>query len=325
LFYFMLMKSITALGLLLVASASLKGQMVWHNADSVFGQLPSSFHVYKTTTQLDGKPNIAYYVSAPLKDKHLDFTTQVGHGQRYTPSQYFEKENKPLVVVNGSFFSFADNRNLNLVIQRGMLQAFNLPVVKMPKDTTTFYYITRSAIGINKHRKADVVWTFTDTAMRYAYALPNGPAVATGKNQDPDWHSIQSSPAGEKPKKIKWKMETAIGGGPTLLQEGQIKITNNEERMFVGGEADRHPRTAMGYTKDGRLIILVIEGRHPGMAEGATLQQEALILQQLGCREALNLDGGGSSCMLINGKQTITPSDKEGQRPVPAVFLIAEH
>jgi exopolysaccharide biosynthesis protein len=46
------------------------------------------------------------------------------------------------------------------------------------------------------------------------------------------------------------------------------------------------------------------------------------MLVQVGCEEALNLDGGGSSCMLVNGKQTITPSDKEGQRPVPAVFII---
>jgi len=36
----------------------------------------------------------------------------------------------------------------------------------------------------------------------------------------------------------------------------------------------------------------------------------------------LNLDGGGSSCMLVNGKETIKPSDKEGQRAVPAVFII---
>jgi exopolysaccharide biosynthesis protein len=44
------------------------------------------------------------------------------------------------------------------------------------------------------------------------------------------------------------------------------------------------------------------------------------MLKDIGCVEALNLDGGGSSCLLINGKQTITPSDKEVQRPVPAVY-----
>ena len=107
------------------------------------------------------------------------------------------------------------------------------------------------------------------------------------------------------------------------LIETRIKITNNEELRFSGnGIEDKHPRTAMGYTKDNKLIMLVIQGRFPGKAEGATLLQEAKIFKDLGCIEALNLDGGGSSCLLINGKQTITPSDKEGQRPIPAIFMI---
>ena len=121
----------------------------------------------------------------------------------------------------------------------------------------------------------------------------------------------------------KWKVQTAVGGGPVLIQDSQIKISNEAEQMFTGKAInDKHPRTAMGYTNDGKLIVLVIQGRFPNKAEGATLGQEAKILQDLHCREALNLDGGGSSCMLINGKQTIQPSDKEGQRPVPAVFLV---
>jgi exopolysaccharide biosynthesis protein len=80
----------------------------------------------------------------------------------------------------------------------------------------------------------------------------------------------------------------------------------------------------MGYTGDGYLIVMVIQGRFPGIADGATLEQEAKLLIDLGCTEALNLDGGGSSCMLINGKETIKPSDKTGERPVPAVFLIKD-
>ena len=77
----------------------------------------------------------------------------------------------------------------------------------------------------------------------------------------------------------------------------------------------------MGYTKDNKLIMLVVQGRSESSG-GATLPQEAQILKDLGCWEALNLDGGGSSCLLVNGRETIKPSDKEGQRPVPAVFLI---
>jgi exopolysaccharide biosynthesis protein len=66
----------------------------------------------------------------------------------------------------------------------------------------------------------------------------------------------------------------------------------------------------------------VIQGRFPGVAEGATLTQQAQLLKNIGCWEALNLDGGGSSSMLINGIETIKPSDKEGQRQVPAVFIV---
>ncbi|MCY7292519.1 MAG: phosphodiester glycosidase family protein, partial [Ferruginibacter sp.] len=71
----------------------------------------------------------------------------------------------------------------------------------------------------------------------------------------------------------------------------------------------------------GKLIVMVIQGRYADAA-GASLIQEAKLLKDLGCVEALNLDGGGSSGMLINGKQTIKPSDKEGERPVPGVFII---
>jgi exopolysaccharide biosynthesis protein len=122
----------------------------------------------------------------------------------------------------------------------------------------------------------------------------------------------------------KWKMKTAVGGGPVLIQNGGVRITNNEEVKFSGNAInDMHPRTLMGYTKDNRLIIMVVQGRAPGVADGASLLQEANLMKDLGCMEALNLDGGGSSCMLINGKETITPSDKGLQRAVPAVFIIS--
>jgi exopolysaccharide biosynthesis protein len=142
-----------------------------------------------------------------------------------------------------------------------------------------------------------------------------------------DWkHTYKIHPRRKKDyKRIfhKWKMETAVGGGPVLVQAGDVRISNNQELKFAGKAIeDRHPRTAMGYTPGGKLIILVIQGRFPGISEGATLVQEARILKDLGCSEALNLDGGGSSCLLVNGKETTKPSDRGGQRAVPGVFLI---
>ena len=289
-------------------------QIRWHQV--LNDSLPPGIKLFKTKDSLHGRPFIAYYVEANLKNKKLEFATQVGSGKRFTPSQYYEQEASPVVVVNGTFFSFETNQNLNVVIQNGKVMSYNSPALKS-RTSDSFYYPTRSAIGIRKNRKPDVAWLFTDTAQRWPYAFQSRPIVAKGKTKDPSFDDLKTIDVWKW-----WKMKTAIGGGPVLVQEGRIHITNKEEQMFVNGDADRHPRTAMGYTKNNKLIILVIQGRAPGEAEGATLQEEAKILSDLDCYEALNLNGGGSSCMLVNGKETIKPSDKEGQRPVPAVFII---
>jgi len=306
-------------------------QAVWQNVDSLYGPLPASVHVYKTSSLLDGKPNIAYYVEADLKDKGLDFTVDTTFKRRITPSVFYTKNNQPLLVVNTTFFSFATNQNLNLVIKKGKLLGYNIHTINgKGKDTLTYRHPLGSAIGISKKRIADIAWLYTDSSLRYPYAYQAPVDIVRdslpGFTKESAMAAILKGVGDQKKIRLSfpaWKMKTAVGGGPVLVQNGEIKITNNEELKFAGKAInDKHPRTAMGYTRDHKLIILVIEGRHPGMAEGATLTQEAQLLKEIGCVEALNLDGGGSSCMLVNGKATIQVSDKEGQRPVPAVFLI---
>ena len=293
------------------------GQWHWTAVDSAFGPLPPSMHVYRTFDSLEGRPSIAYYVSVPLKDKSFEFTDQIGHGKRFTPAQYYQQEQNPLLVINTSFFSFKTNGNLNVVVKDGKMVAWNQPSHRFRgKDSLTWHYTTRSALGISRKRKADVAWIFTDSTQDLPYAFEDGPVVAQG----PD--SIPTIKAMNNPHWRRWKMQTVVGGGPVLVHNGMIRVTNEEEGLFIKGERDLHPRSAIGYTRDGRLIILAVQGRTPNQAAGVTLSQEAKILLDLGCYEALNLDGGGSSCLLVNGKETIHPSDKEGERPVPSVFLI---
>lgn len=308
-----------------------KAQVTWINVDSLFGPLPSSVHVFKTTDLLDGKPNIAYYVEADLKDKALEFTTDTTYKRRLTPSQFYDKNEKPLLVVNATFFSFATNQNLNVVIKNGKLVSYNIhSIAGKGRDTLTYRHPFGSAIGISKRRDADIAWLYTDSSLRYPYsrqapvkAMRDSVQVFTKKGAE---KAILQSLDSNKRARISfpaWKMKTAVGGGPVLLQTGEIRVTNNEELKFAGKAIDdKHPRTGMGYTKDNKLIILVVEGRHAGIAEGVTLTQLAQLFKDLGCWEALNLDGGGSSCMLVNGKETIRISDATGQRPVPAVFMI---
>ncbi|WP_205511365.1 phosphodiester glycosidase family protein [Longitalea arenae] len=291
-------------------------QLKWVKANNEFDSLPPSIRIFKTSDSLNGRPFKAWCAEVKLKDKRLDFSTQTGDGNCYTPAQFFNNEGKPYIVVNGGYFSPQTHQNLSLIIREGKIVAYNVPALKS-LFSDSFYYATRSAFGISKNRQADVAWVFTDTATRWPYGFQTHPIIAKGSNPDPtfaDLHTIEHWNW--------WKMHTAVGGGPVLVQEGAVLITNKEEQLYAFERNDRHPRTAMGYTRNNRLIILVIQGRAPGIAEGATLDEEARILVDLGCVEAINLDGGGSSCMLVNGKETIQPADKEGQRPVASVFIV---
>lgn len=317
---------------------SINAQVNWINVDADFQLLPKNFHVFKTTDSLDGKPFIAYYAIADLKDKKLDFSVDTTSGRRLTPTQFYEKNNHPLLVVNTTFFSFETSRNLNVVIRNGKILGYNQHSIALKgKDTMMYSHTFGSAIGFSRKREADVAWLYTDSSLKKVYAsqIPQPYKRDSVNTISHDYvKNLTENTSLRYLSKLpdrgfcyafgQWKMKTAVGGGPVLVQNNAVQITNEEENKFTGKAIkDKHPRTLMGYTNDNKLIIMVIQGRFPNIAEGATLLQEAQLMVELGCKEAINLDGGGSSCMLVNGKETIVPSDKQGsQRAVPAVFLI---
>ena len=93
------------------------GQWDWVRVDSLYGDLPAAMQVYYTQTPTDGKPNKAYYVSINLKDRSIDFSAMVGNGKRYTPHEYYQLGNQPLLVINCTFFELVKNSNLNVVMR----------------------------------------------------------------------------------------------------------------------------------------------------------------------------------------------------------------
>ena len=90
------------LSLLLTVNLTGYSQLRWRRVDTSFSPLPPSVHVYRSPDSLDGLPFIAYYVSARLKDKRLLFTTQTVTDNRFTPAQFYQLEQQPLVVVNSA-------------------------------------------------------------------------------------------------------------------------------------------------------------------------------------------------------------------------------
>jgi hypothetical protein len=160
----------------LLAPAIGIGQVRWIKATNEFDSLPSSIRIFKTSDSLNGRPFKAWCAEVKLKDKKIDFTTQTGQGNCYTPSQYYSKEGRPYIVINGGYFSFQTHQNLNVIIRDGKMVAYNIPALKS-LFSDSFYYATRSAFGITKKRMADVAWLFTDGPMPFKATLSFQKAV----------------------------------------------------------------------------------------------------------------------------------------------------
>src|SRR6185436_13174621 len=114
----------------------------------------------------------AFYLIADLKDKKINFTADTTFSRRLTPNQFYQKNDRPLVLVNCTFFSFATNQNLSVVIKDGKLVGYNVHSIPgRGKDTLTYRHPFGSAIGISKKRTADISWLFTDSSFKYPQAL----------------------------------------------------------------------------------------------------------------------------------------------------------
>jgi len=109
-----------------------------------------------------------------------------------------------------------------------------------------------------------------------------------------------------------------VGGWPILLQDG--KIVPIGSRRNVG----RHPRTVAGLdATHEKLTLMLLDGRKPGIAAGMTYEELAAEMLRLGCTEAINLDGGGSSVMAYrkDGKMCILNEPTDGRERAVADVL----
>lgn len=100
-----------------------------------------------------------------------------------------------------------------------------------------------------------------------------------------------------------------ISGGPYLVKNGEVFVDMTEQKLgAIGG---KNPRTAIGYTQDGNFIMVAVDGRE-GASVGLTLKELAWFMKSIGCINAMNLDGGGSTVMYVNGRVVNMPKVKGG-------------
>ena len=111
----------------------------------------------------------------------------------------------------------------------------------------------------------------------------------------------------------------AVGGGPYLIKEGQVFI--DRQRFSNGFLSMKAPRTAVGYSKGGSLILVTVDGRQEGTS-GATLAELAKLMKELGAYNAMNLDGGSSTQMVYKGKVVNRPTTTGGNRVTNALVIV---
>ncbi|POX38361.1 hypothetical protein C3486_23515 [Streptomyces sp. Ru73] len=121
-----------------------------------------------------------------------------------------------------------------------------------------------------------------------------------------------------------------VNGGPELVHDGKVTVDFAADGIEHPGDPSfgyawgvkRNPRMVLGTDRAGRVLLLAAEGRRPGRSDGLGLTEAAALIRSLGATRAMNLDGGGSVGMALDGRLLTTPSDATGERAIGDALLL---
>ncbi|MPZ96053.1 MAG: sporulation domain-containing protein, partial [Propionibacteriales bacterium] len=124
------------------------------------------------------------------------------------------------------------------------------------------------------------------------------------------------------------KRTSVVNGGPELVRDGRLRVTPVTDGMlhpdnpsfYYGWAHKRNPRTIAGTDPKGRLVLVTADGRSTDSL-GLSILETATVARSLGLRDAINLDGGGSTTMVVDGAVINEPSDGT-ERPVGDALLV---
>jgi len=188
----------------------------------------------------------------------------------------FAERTSACVVLNGGYFSMSTGAVVGLASVGGEVRS---PATAEVERDEVRYPVTRGAVGIGP-RGVEIEWA--GARMTRCDAPPDNrpgrPASAA-----------TCSP---------WLIADALSAGPMLLRDGVPTKSADAEAFFGTSIPQRHPRSAIGVENNGTVWLVVVDGRQPD-SQGVNLVELADLMAALGARDALNLDGGGSSAMVV--------------------------
>lgn len=286
----------------------------WEKQTGLMTTFPKGIEVYKSTQTINNKGTKLYLVAFNPK-ANIEFKPVLSSTAKTPTAFYNDEAGEVYASINAGFF-YGSN-SLSLLMYNGTTAAVNTKSLsRLLNGVNTTYYPTRAAFGLSKDFKPSVSWVYSvGTGNGELYSYPQPSTNAEGKA--PQAIPSASFPVGGS----LWSQNTAIGGSPMLVKDSLVHITDVEELIAVDNTSSR-ARSAIGYLRNGNIVLLAAEGGMPTTAPGLTLKELAQVLLEVGCVGAVNLDGGGSSSLVVDGQQTIKPSDAAGERKVISSILV---
>jgi phosphodiester glycosidase/type IX secretion system substrate protein len=294
--------------IIFVLSYPLLSQTItWTDVSSSY-ILPDGVSLFKGTRS---SPILeAYYLDVDLNNPDLAIRSYITNSPKGVNT--FTSSVGAYAAVNGGYFGGATS--YSAVVYPFEVKAQNISSLTRNSQS---YPVVRSFFGMNFDRSLTVDWIYhfgngVDDIRTYpqpmSYILNDpSPKPPPLQNEGTPYDSLL----------------VGIGGGPTLVKNSQINVTYNEEIFWGSGVGldNSDPRTGVGYTAANHVILLVADGRQ-SISQGVGLTEMAQIFVDLGCVEAMNLDGGGSTQMAVGSQMVNSPSTGSTYRTVPSILAI---
>jgi hypothetical protein len=296
------MKTILRTILILLLPVFIQAQTInWEDVSSNY-EFPNGLKLFHGT--ISGNPGFfAWYFEVDMNQPDIAIRPYLVSGTEQVHN--FSGQVGAYGAINGGFFT-TGGASVSSVIYPGQVLARNLiSVTRTVGGVTQTYPVIRPIFALNNDRSLSAEWVYHhsynfddiyiyDEPLQYVCNDPN-PLPVPVKADGYQYEDIAYG----------------LGGGPMLIKDGEIAFTYCEG-IWWGSGVDlnvNRPRTAVGYTLDNKVIMLV--------TNSLKIEDLPQLMLDLGCHEAINLDGGGSTAMAVGNT-----SIYDQNRAVPSILAV---
>lgn len=283
-------------------------QLTWNKLSKA--TLPSEIELYETTTPLNGSNFHAWYAIGDLSSGNIEVRVNIPASPATIDTQASSFNGDCYLLVNGGYFYNGNHTGIAVInsVKTGTVSQVRGSLKTGDVEYNSMYNVTRGAFGVDASGKPNVFWAGTDASGNIFYFDRPLPSVK-GENKYGTINNENPATA------TNWTPKYALSAGPVLLKDKKIPfdftetskgtdyyLSNYEIIPYdIFGPTITPDRTAIGYREDGKVIIFICDGRIT-TSGGATLTELAQIMKGLGCVGAINLDGGGSTGMVVGSE-----------------------